>query len=523
MQEGMHERRRTTLLASVAAVAVLVSVGVAAAVVIGPLRAADAQLTGVVGGVAARAQVADASLRLVAVIPLLVVVTGALVAAPLRDWARRRAMEAPERVDPLTGSATRPAMLERLAHAVASTRRTEHAVAVLLLDVDGFRRLNEQHHHAVGDRVLMAVADRVRDAARRTDLVCRYGGDEFVVVAEHLDGESGAAVIADKLLAALRDPIHVDGGMFRVTASVGIAMAPRDTDDTGELLQLADSAMVEARRGGGDTYRFSTVDVRSDREQRRTTLAELRTAVDEGEFTLVYQPQIDLRSGQVVSAEALLRWQRDGDTAPVPAGRFIALADTTELSERLGRWTLDAAVAQVARWHATTEARLAVAVNLGARHVVHGSVVADVAAVLGHHGVDPRYLELEVPEAVLASHPERVVPVLRELRELGVRIVLDEFGTGGTSLAQLPELPLHAVKLDESLGDRLAGSGAPIVAGLVGLGRELGLQVVIPRIEHAGQLRRARQLGCHRAQGYLIAPPVEADRMASGDVTAPVA
>lgn len=512
MRDQPTDRRRTAVLAVVTATALLVALGVATVVVIGPLREASRLLDGVPAATGVESAVAEASLRLLAVMPLLVLVTAAVLAVPLRDWARHRAPETPGRIDPLTGMATRPVLHERLRQAAAASGRHGQALAVMVLDLDGFREVNDQHHHAIGDLVLIEVAERLQSMARRTDLVCRHRGTEFVVLAEHLDGPSGAGVVADKLLACLRDPIRVDGRTVRLTASLGIALCPSDTDVPHELLQLAEGAMRESKRDGGDTYRFSAVDLRTEHEVRQATLVELRSAFEDQELELAYQPQIALRAGEVVSAEALLRWRRDDESDPVPAGRFIALTENTELAERLGRWVIDTAVAQVAEWHARPSGpRLAVAVNIGLRHIRHGTLVGDVRAALERHGVDPVHLELEVPETALGADPERVIPALEALHGIGVRLVLDEFGTGQTSLQHLPDLPLHAIKLDATLGDRLAGSGAGMVAGLVGLGRELGLEVILPRVEHAGQLRRARQLGCDRAQGYLISPPLAPD------------
>lgn len=522
MAPRTEDSRRTTLLAGVAALALLVVVATALLVVAGPLTRAGEVVADLPGGATAAALVADAALRLLAVLPLLVVVTLAVVAAPLREWARRRAGDGAARLDPLTGTATRTALLERLDHAVLSSSRHGKSVAVMFLDLDGFKELNDEFHHDVGDRVLMVVAERLHEVARRTDLVCRYGGDEFVVLAEHLDDQSSASVLADKVLAALRDPIPIDEYVFHLTASLGIAMCPSDTEDSRELVSLADAAMYVAKDDGGDTYRFSTVDLRSDHESRQATLVELRSALEHGELDLVYQPQIDLRTGGVVSAEALLRWRRSGELDPVPAGRFIALTENTELAETIGRWVVSTAVAQVARWNREGAGEpLGAAVNIGLRHIRHGTVVDDVRTALAANAVDPSLVELEIAEQTLGADPDRVVPVLHELAALGVRIVLDEFGTGQTSLAQLPELPLHAIKLDATLGQRLASSGAAMVAGIVGLGRELGLQVVLPRIEHAGQLRRARQLGCHRAQGYLISAPVAPEAVRAVDLDEP--
>lgn len=506
-RERAHARGTTALV-----VAMLVAATVAAvAVVVQPLRETAQLLAGMPAGDTARAGLATATWRLWGVLPA-VVLAGALAGARVRP---RRDVTAPAGPgDPLTGTATRAVLHDRLEHAVAASGRHGGTVAVLRLDLDGFSRLDGAVPHDVGDRALIEVANRLRAVGRRTDLVARLGGDEFVVVAEHLDGESGAGVVADKVLAAVRDPFVVDEHTIELTASLGVALCPRDSDDGEELLALAGGALVTAKQSGGDTYRFSTVDLRVEHEQRRATLAELRSAVHDDQLELAYQPQIDLRTGEVVCAEALLRWRPGHGTGLVPAGVFIALTENTELAEQIGGWALDTAIQQVREWQTQpATADLAVAVNIGLRHVRSGNLLEDVRTALDRHGVAARHLEVEVAEPALAADPGRVAEAMRGLHALGVRVVLDAFGTGQTSLALLPELPLHAIKLDATLGNRLAGTGAGMVAGLVGLGRELGLQVILPRIEHAGQLRRARQLGCHRAQGDLIAPPQPAHRV----------
>lgn len=512
---GSGDRQRAVLLAVVSAIGLLVAVVIAAAVVMGPLRTVEEVVTeGPVAAGRVGALVADASLRLVAVLPLLVLLTVAAVAIPLRDWARTRWTSGPGRVDPLTGTATRPAMLDRLDHAIAASGRHGRTVGVIFLDLDGFKRLNDEFHHDIGDRVLMVVAARLQAIARRTDLVCRYGGDEFVLVVEHLDGHGAAGVVAEKALTAIREPVRVDSYTFQLSASLGIALFPDATDDHHELVALADAAMYEAKQAGGDTYRFSTADLRLDHQERHATLVELRTAIDDGELVLAHQPQVALASGRVVGAEALLRWRRDDGAGPVPAGRFIALTENTELAERIGRWVVDTAVADVARWR-RDDPTLQVAVNVGLRHLRHGTLADDVRAALARHGVPGAALALEVAERTIGLDPDRVLPVLEQLRELGATIVVDEFGMGQTSLGQLPDLPVDALKLHPDLSERLTGSGSRMVAGLVGLGHELGLQVLVTRIETPDQLRRARDLGCDRAQGFLIAPPLPADRVAS--------
>lgn len=517
-RERAHARGATALVVATLAAATVAAV----AVVVQPLRAASQLLVGMPAGETARAGLATATGRLWVVVPL-IALAGALAGVRARPCRDATAPTGPS--DPLTGTATHAVLRDRLEHAVASSGRHGAAVAVLRLDLDGFSRLEGAVPHDVGDRALIEVANRLRAVGRSTDLVARLGGDEFVVVAEHLDGESGAGVVADKVLAAVREPFVVDEHTIELTASLGVALCPRDSDDGEELLALAGGALATAQQAGGDTYRFSTVDLRAEHEQRQATLAELRSAVHDDRLELAYQPQIDLRTGEVVCAEALLRWRPGHGLGLVPAGAFIALTENTELAEQIGVWVLDTAIRQVRDWQAgPATADLAVAVNVGLRHVRSEHLLEDVRTALERHGVAARQLEVEVAEPALAADPGRVAEVMQGLHALGVRVVLDAFGTGQTSLALLPELPLHAIKLDATLGNRLAGTGAGMVAGLVGLGRELGLQVILPRIEHAGQLRRARQLGCHRAQGDLIAPPQPAHRViaaTSGSIVSP--
>lgn len=430
------------------------------------------------------------------------------------------ATTAQTRTDPLTGVATRPVLHDRLRHAVANAERNASQVALLFVDFDDFKRLNDDHDHDAGDRVLIEIADRLQAAARRTDLVVRWGGDEFVLLLENLDDSEGAAIAADKLLAAVREPISLGGVRVSTTASIGLAMYPEASRDPVDLIRMADAAMYAAKAAGGNTYRFSTPELRSDSERRQSTLIALREAVDAGDLSLRYQPQVDLRSGRVCGAEALLRWQRNGQEAPpVPAGQFIMLTETTDLAEPLGRWVLDQALEQVVTWDRTGREGLRVSVNVSARHLV-STLCEDVPKALAKHGVEAERLEIEVAERAVLDDPERSEPQLARLQQLGVTVVLDNFGTGLTSLARLGELPIDGLKLDPTMAHHLAGRGSAIVAGIVGLARELGLAVIVPHVEHTGQLRRARELGCHRAQGFLVAPPLLAGEVAQTEEAA---
>lgn len=422
--------------------------------------------------------------------------------------------------DPLTGTAARPVLRDHLDD-LLSDDRGRGEVALVRLHVDQLPDDGLPPH--VEEAALIEVADRLRRASRGSDLVCRYGRAEFVVVAERVDGVSGAAVVADRLLAALRDPVVAAGTALALTASAGIAMAHSTTGEGAReeparrthvdgLLAASAGAMAAARAAGGDTYH-----VAEPAGPGTANLDALRRGLDRDQFLLAHQPQVDLRTGRVVGAEALLRWQCDQRPTPLHAGEFLPQADGTDVDLALGRWTLHAAVGDLAGWHARDgRPVLSASVNVSTHHLLHGDLLADVKDALSHHDVDPRHLELEVPERALGRAAADAANVLCGVAALGVRIAVDGFGMGQSSLALLPELPITALKLDDTLGDRMAGSGAGLVAGLVGLARELRLQVVVARIEHVGQLRRARQLGCDRAQGLLLSPPLPAGRVLPG-------
>jgi diguanylate cyclase len=437
-----------------------------------------------------------------------------------RTLARRRNGRPRAVHDPLTGTAARPVLRDHLGCLLGSDR-TRGEVALVRLHVDQLPDDNLPPH--VEEAALIEVADRLRHASRATDLVCRYGRAEFAIVAERVDGVSGAAVVADRLLAAVRDPVVVAGTTLTLSASAGIAMAdPTAGQDAAagsacrtaidDLLTASAGAMATARAAGGDTYR-----VAEPAGPDTTSVDDLRRGLARDQFLLAHQPQVDLRTGRVVGAEALLRWRCDRRPTPLHAGEFLALANGTDVDLALGRWTLHAAIADLAGWHARDgRPDLSVSVNVSTHHLLRGDLLADVKDALSHHNVDARHLELEVPERAIGRAAAEAADVLRRVASLGVRVAVDGFGMGQSSLALLPELPITTLKLDDTLGDRMAGSGAGLVAGLVGLARELRLQVVVPRIEHVGQLRRARQLGCDRAQGRLLSPPLPADRVLPG-------
>lgn len=469
--------------------------------------------------VAVEASRAATSRLRVAAVALLVVIAAAVALARGRsDPPRSPDVLAPPdllplRTDPLTGIATRPVLQERLELAVAGAARTGGRVCAMFLDLDGFKVLNDEHGHDVGDRVLVEVAERLQQAARQTDLVARYGGDEFVILLDHLDDAKGAASAAQKFLASVNRPVHLAAMVLDIGASIGIALYPDDTDDAEELVKLADAAMYTAKTAGGHTYRFSTEELREAENRRLETVEAIRQALEVGDLVLRYEPQHELSSGGVVGVEALIRWQRPDGTLS-PADHFVDITDQTDLGSTIGTWVLDESLAQLARWRAEGLLDLVMHVNLGSRYVRHGRPASHLADLLRVHDLPPRSVAVEVAENVLVSDPQRTSKTLAAIAGLGVQLVLDQFGTGLSSLARIAELPLDALKLDRSLVERLGTPDDEVVGGIVAMARELDIDLIAPHVERVPQLSRAQELGVRRAQGRLLSHPMDADEFA---------
>jgi diguanylate cyclase (GGDEF)-like protein len=279
-------------------------------------------------------------------------------------------------------------------------------VGAMFLDLDGFKALNDEYGHDVGDRVLVQIAERLRGTARQTDLVARYGGDEFVVLLDHLDDVQGAATAAQKFITAVARPIRTAGVVLDVGASIGIALYPDDTDDPEELVRLADSAMYVAKAAGGHTYRFSTAELREAEARRLETVESIRHALEMGDLVLRYEPQHELTSGGVVGVEALIRWER-ADGTLVPADDFVEITDQTDLGTTIGTWVLDECLGQLARWRSQGLNGLVMHVNLGSRYVRHGRPAIHLGDLLRVHDIPARSVAVEVAERVLVSDPER--------------------------------------------------------------------------------------------------------------------
>jgi diguanylate cyclase (GGDEF)-like protein/PAS domain S-box-containing protein len=414
--------------------------------------------------------------------------------------------------DRVTGLPNRALFLDRLAHALALGRRRRRDLAVLFLDLDHFKLINDTLGHAAGDDLLQQVAPRLRGAVRPADTVARFGGDEFVLLCEDVD-EVHAADIAKRVLAAFAAPFVLEGQDHFLTTSVGIALTGRPATTADTLVRDADAAMYRAKDRGRGRYEIFDEDMRHRALARLRLEAELRRAVDRGELEVHYQPAVGLRSGTIVAVEALVRWHHP-ERGLLGARDFIPVAEETGLIVPITRWVLREALGQVARWQIEHPQRrpLTVGVNVSSADVARPDFEETVLAALAASGAAPDSLSLEITESALVDPSEGTVETLRRLKALGCMITLDDFGTGYSSLSHLESFPANTLKIDRTFVARLQDGieNAPVARAIVGLGAALGLLVVAEGVETAEQEAGLRELGCRTAQGYRYARPVPA-------------
>ncbi len=427
-----------------------------------------------------------------------------------RRYAERQSFEQELRYqashDPLTGLPNRTLLMDRIDRAVRASRRTKSTVAVLFVDLDGFKTINDSLGHEAGDELLRLVSDRLLRCIRPGDTLARYGGDEFAVILD--DGiEASAIRVAERILSALRESFPLAGRDVVVTASIGIALSHVD-DERVDPIRDADLAMYRAKESGGGRWSRFVPSMDAEALERLDQESELRRAVREREFHLVYQPVVDLDTGRMTGVETLLRWNHP-TRGPVSPAEFIPVAERTGLIIALGRWVLEEACRQTRAWQ-DAGVDLRVAVNLSTRQFDDVELVADLAAILQRHGVERGRLMLEVTESVFIDNPGQAVATMAAIGELGVSFALDDFGQGYSSLSYLKLLPLQVIKIDRSFVVGLAASAADqaIVRAVVGLASELGMSVLAEGVETLDQLAQIRRLGCASVQGFLFSKPV---------------
>ncbi len=414
--------------------------------------------------------------------------------------------------DPLTDLPNRLLLNARLTHALEHTKRSGCRVAVLFLDLDCFKNINDTLGHHVGDELLQAVARRLQAGIRGEDTVARLGGDEFVIVLENLRHSEDAAIIAQTILAAFARPFELQGREIFVTTSIGISSYPDDGKTVHELIRNADTAMYRAKEQGRNHYEFYTLELTETAFERFTLETSLRYALERDELVLYYQPQLSLEDGQVVGVEALVRW-RHPQMGLVSPDKFIPLAEEIGLIGAIGDWVLRTACAQAKAWQQAGLPLFVMAVNLSGRQIIHRDLVEKVRLALETTGLAPRFLELEITESSIMGQAQKAITNMRSLKALGVTLAIDDFGTGYSSMGYLKRFCLDKLKIDRSFVRDIPtdSNDEAITRAIIAMGHNLQLKVIAEGVETQEQRTFLREHGCHEMQGYLISPPVSAE------------
>jgi diguanylate cyclase (GGDEF)-like protein len=423
--------------------------------------------------------------------------------------------------DRLTGLPNRSLFLDRLAQGLAKARRSRQRVALLFIDVDRFKSINDSLGHHSGDLVLRAIAKRLLACVRASDTVARLGGDEFTVILENCQDAEYITLVCERILAAVVEPIPLGQTDVNLTCSIGISLFPGDGEDGDMLLQNADSAMYKAKDRGRNNYQFFTQDMHARAMLHLSRENALRKALQRTEMVLHYQPQFDVEKGGIVGLEALVRWH-DPELGLIWPGEFIPLAEETGLIVPLGQWVLEQACKCAKQWYDAAKGRpFHIAVNLSVRQFGMKNLVEVVRGALQDSGLPPAALQLEITESLIMRDVENNIEVLEQLKILGVRIALDDFGTGHSSLLYLKRLPVDVLKIDREFVDVVHKSeyDAAIARTVIALGDSLKLDVIAEGVETVPQMQSLRAQGCHLMQGYLFSPPLEeedCDRLLRG-------
>ncbi len=418
--------------------------------------------------------------------------------------------------DSLTGLPNRSLFSKLLEQSISQAQRYDRKLAVLFLDLDHFKHINDTLGHEVGDQLLQEVSDRLKSCLRESDTVARLGGDEFVVVLPELTEESYTSTVARKMIAALARPFILLDQEFRVTASIGISVFPQDGQDEQTLTKNADVAMYQAKEDGKNNFQYYSEKLHSASLQRLTLETSLRHALERQEFQLHYQAKRDVRTGRITGMEALLRWQHP-DLGMVPPMQFIPLAEETGLILPIGKWVLKTACEQNMAWQKQGLPLLSMAVNLSAQQFFDSNLPEYIGAVLKETGMEPGLLELEITESLLMRDVERALKVLNRLKETGVHIAIDDFGVGYSSLAMLKQFPLDAIKIDRTFIRDVTqfAEDRALTEAIVAMGRTLSLTVVAQGVETREQADFLRDNACDEVQGFYFNKPVPADEFAA--------
>ena len=430
--------------------------------------------------------------------------------------AARDQMDYTAQHDALTGLPNRLLLQDRLGQAIEVARRQERPLAVMFLDLDRFKYVNDSLGHAIGDLLLQSVARRLKGGLRHSDTISRQGGDEFVVLLPNIEHAEDAALSADKILAALTPPHRIGEHEFHISVSIGISIYPDDGQDTEILLKSADAAMYYAKENGRNAYKFFEPEMNARVVQRQSIETDLRRALERQEFVLHYQPVIHLLSGKTVGVEALIRWQHPERGILLP-DEFVPIAEECGLILPIGRWVLREACSQAQAWIQAGFPAITVAINTSAFEFRGKNFVENIRAILAETGLAPHLLELEMTETVLMSDSASTNAVLNALVDIGIKLAIDDFGTGYSSLTYLRQYPVDALKIDQSFVRQMTSStdSTSIVDAVINLGINLKKRTVAEGIETAEQHALLLALHCDEGQGYYFSPPVPAGEFAA--------
>ena len=415
--------------------------------------------------------------------------------------------------DSLTQLPNRALFQDRLTQEVGRARRAGSTTALLLLDLDRFKTINDTLGHAAGDRLLVEVAKRLKSRKRKGDTIARLGGDEFVLIVSGLRDKEDAGVVAENLLETLKPPIHIDEYDLHVSASIGIAIFPDDGEEGAALMKSADMALYRAKELGRDNYQVFEPKLNQRAMERLVLEKDLRRAIHNREFVLHYQPQYDLKTGEMRGVEALVRWKQGNEVvSPV---KFIPIAEECGLIVPLGRWVLDEAARRCAEFNRLSHEPLRICVNVSALQIQRPNFANEVSRVLRKAGVPPKQLVVELTESALMQNPEQGSYAMEQLQQMGIGIAMDDFGQGHSSLSHVSVLPISLIKIDRSFVQNCVTrkTDAAILTAIVTMGHALGLKVLAEGVETEEQARVLRDLGCDEVQGYLYSRPILAEQL----------
>lgn len=443
------------------------------------------------------------------------VIVGMVVVVAVRNRSSRRRGARLTQHDPLTGLINRTLFQDRVASALTRARRDGGLVTLMFLDLDGFKDVNDRFGHSVGDELLRQIAGRLLVALRETDTVARLGGDEFTVILEGGQRVEDAGRVAMKILKAVAAPYTVGTHELVATVSIGISMYPVDGDGYEELMSGADTAMYQAKSAGKNTYQYFTKSLRDRTSDRLSLLDDLRVAITDGDqLRLVYQPKVDVSRGVVTGLEALVRWQHP-EKGLLMSRSFVPLAEESDLIGPMSQWVLDEACRDMKVWLGAGLRPMRVAVNISDRMFRDTSLVESIAVSLAAADLDPRHLEVEVTERTITQEAERAGRAIERLSDMGIKVSIDDFGTGSSSLRHLQSLPVRALKIDNTFVENIheQKESAAIAAAIIAIAQCLEIEVIAEGVESLEELALLTDLGCSQVQGYLVAHPLPPDEV----------